>query len=519
MSRRRFIQSLAGGLVVPWGRWPRLEAMSSSLGPAKATPKLALPDQGGATDLSELVLFGFDDRAFPFQNHVQTHLLPARNGQLVLRHGEDGSYDENLLFYGTVIRIDDIFHMWYNGNYGPLANWIGYERRDCCICYATSSDGTTWEKPNLGLVEFNGSKKNNIVDFDSSLLWSTCAVLYDPEDPDPQRRFKMAYEGGLPKGLGQLCVAFSPDGLRWTQYAKNPVGPMFEMAGITKHRGIYYVNGQDALIRANHPAPARRLVTFASADFEQWSPCGGLGLDRGPQVTGPPTEDDSNQYEEVHLGAALWNRQNVILGIYGQWHGHFSGDRRMVTMDLGLAVSHDTLHFYEPIPGFRIVPAREQTETPYGVPPALMQGQAIENVGERTLHWYSTWRGLDRGGVRMCSWPRDRMGMLKPFRSDDPQTVSCPIQVLEGQAKIYVNASGLGEYSRLRINVLDRGFRPLADFNAAESGVVANDGLRVPVRWSAKDSLAPSNGVVRIQVRFEGIRPEDANLHAVYLGS
>ena len=102
-----------------------------------------------------------------------------------------------------------------------------------------------------------------------------------------------------------------------------------------------------------------------------------------------------HQFEEIHLGAALWNRGNVLLGIYGQWHGDPSGDRRRVVMDLGLALSHDALHFHEPIRGFRFVPAREQPDGPTGFGPALMQGQGMENVGERTLYWYSLWRGTD----------------------------------------------------------------------------------------------------------------------------
>ena len=35
--------------------------------------------------------------------------------------------------------------------------------REMAICYAVSQDGIKWEKPELGLVEFNGSKQNNIV--------------------------------------------------------------------------------------------------------------------------------------------------------------------------------------------------------------------------------------------------------------------------------------------------------------------------------------------------------------------
>ena len=67
--------------------------------------------------------------------------MPSRNGRLVLRSGPEGSHDEFALYYGTTIRIGNTFHLWYNGNYGPHQNNIGYERVYCCICYATSQDG------------------------------------------------------------------------------------------------------------------------------------------------------------------------------------------------------------------------------------------------------------------------------------------------------------------------------------------------------------------------------------------
>jgi len=473
--------------------------------------RFLMPTLPGAAPLDGLVLFGFDDRAFPFQRHVQTHLIPGKNPKFVLEHGAEGSHDEVLLYYGTVIRIDDTFHMWYNGNYGPTTyGRMCYERKNCCICYTTSKDGVNWEKPELGLVEFNGSKKNNIVDLPAPDLWSTCAVLYEPEDPDPNRRFKMAYETNTGGGEN---VAFSPDGLRWKILEK--VMPGIEMTGITKHRGVYYVNGQGGTQR---PVPGRRLVTYASTDFQHWSPCGAVGLERTHDLSGPSTAADAHQYEEIHLGAGLWNRGNVIVGIYGQWHGHFSGDRRRLTLDLGLALSYDAVHFHEPIPDFRFIPAREQPGSPWDVGPALMQGQGMENFGDQTLYWYSLWRGTAGSGIRIVTWPQDRLGMLKPFRPSGSQAISCPIKVLEGQGKVYVNASGLGEHSQLHIGLIDEGFHPIPGYSGEDAAIIAENDLRMPVQWKGGDSLLPSQGLVRLDIQFTGIRPEDCRLYAIYIG-
>lgn len=515
MKRRSFLQQAGMAMSMSLARPMGLTAQKTT-----TEPNVRLPTFPTSTVFPEVVLFAFDNHAFPYRNLTEVHLAPGRNPQLVLDHGEPGSADEVLLYYGSVVRVGDTLHMWYNGNSGPLANTIGYERVDCRICYATSRDGIHWEKPSLGLVTFNGSAHNNIVDLNEPGLWSTFAVLYDPDDPNPAKRFKAAYEAhdqpGVEPKRQLFCVAFSPDGLHWKRSEKNPIGSFLEMAGVMKHDGLYYVNGQNAL-GAYHPLPARRLATFASADFEHWSSCAALGLDRAPDLYGASREDSWNQYEEVHLGAGIWNRANVMLGFYGQWHASVSGDRRGTVIDLGLAITHDALHYHEPIPGFRMVPASEQPGTPYGIAPALVQGQGVENVGDRTLYWYGMWRGTPGSGVRMVSWPRDRLGLLKPFHARGAEAITCPFEITTGSANVYVNASGLGESSRLRVELLDEAFRLIEGYSGADAAQFAEDGFRMKAAWKRGDSLLASQGRVRLRVLFEGEAAEQCALHAIYI--
>ena len=69
---------------------------------------------------------------------------------------------------------------------------------------ATSTDGINWQKPFLGLVEFDGSTDNNLFPTpDNKRIWH---VVNDPDDADETRRFK----GFLTVKKGRIPVV-SPD--------------------------------------------------------------------------------------------------------------------------------------------------------------------------------------------------------------------------------------------------------------------------------------------------------------------
>ena len=78
--------------------------------------------------------------------------------------------------YGSVIydRQAKLFKMWYWTGVGSTMSGA----------YATSKDGIHWDKPDLGLVQFQGSKRNNRVG------WMAMGMIYSPNDPDPGKRYK-----------------------------------------------------------------------------------------------------------------------------------------------------------------------------------------------------------------------------------------------------------------------------------------------------------------------------------------
>ncbi len=487
---------------------------------------------GPSISTEKVVLFPFDDCSIPFQHGVRLQLVrhkrSGRKTRIVIGTGEPGAPDSaSVAYYGTVQRVGDELWMWYLGQGDQDKE---YHQR---VCLAKSKDGYHWEKPNLNLVEYAGSTKNNLVDLNLNLveyagstknnlvdpILSACVVFYDLDDPDPKRRFKMAFEAT--KYNDKLAVAFSEDGLRWGESSYNPVGPFFEMAGGTKFNGCYYLTGQGV---RSHFGQSRELETRISYDFEHWTQCSCLGLRRN-NIPPRPMEYYFHAGEQIHLGAGLWNRGNVIIGFYGQWHGHPSDDRRLLTMDLGLVVSNDALHYREPIPDFRIVPAAEDSCRP--IPfgdftvhfPALMQGQGFENIGDETLSWYAPWWPEDSNGIRVASWARDRLGYFQSFLGPEQNShfISAPLDLENKPACIYMNIDGISEYSQVSVEILDERFKEIPGYTRDACTNPVESGLRQSVRWKNQEVVEKVKSPVRIRVNFGGVRPEDLKLYAVYI--
>ena len=91
------------------------------------------------------------------------------------------------LFGSVIVREDGLFQMWYQ-------TFVKYvEGTVVKICYAESQNGINWVKPSLGLVEFAGSKQNNILLEYPYGTMDSPSVIFEPESKEPNRRYKMIY--------------------------------------------------------------------------------------------------------------------------------------------------------------------------------------------------------------------------------------------------------------------------------------------------------------------------------------
>jgi hypothetical protein len=77
-------------------------------------------------------------------------------------------------------------------------------------CYFESSDGQTWNRPNLGLVEYDGSKENNLIPE------APRSMFVDPTAP-PDERYKGVAESHVSPEEFRAFIAKHPD--RWEHRA------------------------------------------------------------------------------------------------------------------------------------------------------------------------------------------------------------------------------------------------------------------------------------------------------------
>ena len=118
------------------------------------------------------------------------------------------------------------------------------------VAYAESSDGITWERPDLGLVEFRGSRKNNLVA-------GPCGVpALNPKGGKDERYMAIV------EWQRQLYVAVSSDGLTWRRKPE----PCLPFSADTTNQ-LLYDPETDKYVALLRGFPGRR--TTVSCEFDR----------------------------------------------------------------------------------------------------------------------------------------------------------------------------------------------------------------------------------------------------------
>lgn len=493
-------------------------------------------------------LFAFDQVSIPFTQNLRLEMRePVRHSENpVVRRGDDGTPDVlGVQFYGSVIREQDRFRMWYVAVGNDVEQTPSASER-YRAAYAESTDGFNWTKPDLGLVEYKGSRHNNLIET-SPGRWGfvNLKVLKDDRDEDPSRRYKISTHAyyRYKSRLGTLAPFVSSDGLHWKMLAEAvPLRGELDRAdlvlpaihfepcgGLYFWKGMYYIVGQNAM---NAPLPYQGRISrsYRSKDFLHWSTTSNVAFTRSTQQeylgSGRSLEGEQN-----HEGISVWNRRNVLLGLYGRWHGDRSWEN--ITVDLGFVLSNDGLHFREAVQEWTFLKRGPDGAWDQG---GLLQGQGFENVGEQTLIYYGAWDPRQtgklpvspRGGVGIAILPRDRFGSLvveKAGEGDGPyqqpevvsELMTSALESNTFKRGIHLNVEGLSDEAVLKAELLTEDEVPVVGFSGDDAAIVCKNGFQSQVVWAKAtiSDLLPER--VKLRLVYQGKRKTEIRLSAIYL--
>lgn len=496
-------------------------------------------------------LFSFDKVRIPYFQNLKLEMRSPQKypGNPVVARGPDGSVDDwAVQFYGSVIRHPETgkFRVWYcSVSKAERASRDRSRSGIWRVAYAESDDGINWTKPNLGLVELNGNKDNNLCKLDPHLGVLNLKVLDEPDDPNPEQRYKMAAHVWTPKSEnrrnGALAPFVSADGLTWKFVGETqPVDGELPEAdvvipplhiepagGLYKWDGLYHTSGQNA-IPAERPYHGRVTRTSISPDFKNWSQTSAIQTVRLAQyeLLGP---GKSRIGEQTHEGISVWNRGDVLLGVSGMWHG--SAEWKDLTIDLGFVISNDGVHFREPMVEHTFIHRGADGDWDEG---GLLQGQGFENVGDETWIYYGAWDPRDwessppRGGIGMVTLPRDRFADLivdestrGPGDYQMTETVASflteSIDIEKGVREFFVNADGLGDDATLKVELLDHLMKPLPGYSGDDAARVSTSGFQTPLKFAGKSEVTGLPERVKVRVTFDGKKRTDIRFSAMYV--
>ena len=256
---------------------------------------------------------------------------PEKATQNPLIRGDD-AWAPNPYCYGTAMydQATSRFKLWYM-SYNPglplderHADSLRHQhRRHRMGSPASGPGGVSW------------INQNNIVmtNYGHHDLYSP-SIVRDDRDSVPERRYKMIW-WDFPKGEqgyrdDGMCVAFSPDGIRWTRHPDNPVLPAKKQErSISDVMSVMYDSRAEKFVAYTKgwadPWPAfRQIVRTESSDFIHWSE---------PEVVLRHAFDEQDPQS---YGMAVSQYEGLYLGLLCSYKK--PGNE---TIDIQLTVSHD----------------------------------------------------------------------------------------------------------------------------------------------------------------------------------
>lgn len=344
--------------------------------------------------------------------------------------------------------------------------------REMAILYAASEDGIHWIKPELGLVEYEGGKANNIVWRSRKRAgehWAGphgAGIFHDERETNPTRKYKALFM------LQNLSIGFSADGLHWNEY-RSCEGDV-TVAGDTHNNAFWAptLNKYVGITRTWGPE-GREVARIESDDFIHWTKeevvMKGLTADAQPYAM------PVFYYEGVYLG---------LIAVYIQ-----DIDR----VQTELAWSPDTKAWHRISPGKALIPLSEKVlDYDYGCiypcacPIMAKDGIKLYYGGSDYLHL-----GWRTGALCLAKLRPDGFAGWEAKDKAADATVETRTFAMTGK-HLRISAD-IEEGGSLKIAVLDEQGRIIPGFSAENCDEIPAYAVHAEVKWKGRN-LSGLNG-------------------------
>ena len=401
----------------------------------------------------------------------------------------DKPWEQAVIIYGAVWPQPGGFAMWYCTALNP---------EGVSHAYATSEDGIRWHKPDLGLVEWGGSRANNLL-FEPGrvrIIDSAQVVKHDPP-PAPDRAYVMVHTVAEwdtnEKWYESLA---SPDGIHWNplkRFRFSPASPDRACLTFDPLTGEYVLYHRcqfatpEVAAREGDYYYGRAVQRATSADLVNWSE---------PTLVMHADADDPLGTDIYSLMA--WRYGDAWLGLPQAFRGHpqdgvvevqagYSADgiewRRERTPVIPLGGPGDWDRFNTSVAS-RPIEVRDEWWVYYAGRTQRHKPYAGDDAGA-----HSSAIGLARiGRERLASYDASFSG----------GTVVTPPLLLDTD-ELFLNAAA--RWGEIVVEALDE-----AGSLVATSHPVREDAIRVPVRWASGSLTRLRGATIRLRLALRNAR-------------
>ncbi len=402
-------------------------------------------------------------------------------------HVLDQPWEGDTSAYFSVIRDGERILLYYNAT----------PNRAQTTALIESRDGILFSRPNLGMVEFEGTTDNNLLPIRRNLgaAGHNFAPFKDtnPAAPDDQRYKAIAYP---PRG-GDLAAYASHDGIHWSLLTESIVGPpgpdSQNVAFWDPRREIYVL-----YFRRSHPdrTGLRGIWRAESKDFIEWT-------------AQEPVEYDDERAEHMYTNAIrpYFRAPHIYIGTPARYVPHrkkVAGHPNTGVSDAVLMSSRDGKTFQRWAQAFIPPGPDDESWTERNNFPAW--GMVQTSPTELSLYWTEHYRHpgmrLRRGTIRLDGFASlaaaDKVGEM----------ITRPLIFSGARLEVNYATSAVGA---IRFELCDTHGNPYKGFALEDSDIVFGNEIDGVVTWNNSDDLSELVGQpVRLRVRLH-----DANLYSL----